>query len=35
MRCLSMTQPFKWWQAVEPYARLYEDLVKQAQLSHY
>jgi len=35
MRCLSMTQPFNWCQAVEPYARLYEDLVKQAQLSHY
>ena len=35
MRCLSMTQPFNWCQAVEPYARLYEDLVKQTQLSHY
>jgi len=35
MRCLSMTQPFNWCQAVEPYARLYEDLVKQAQHSHY
>lgn len=30
MRCLAMTQPFNWCQAVEPYARLYEDLVVRA-----
>ncbi|WP_438279750.1 glycogen synthase GlgA [Pseudomonas alabamensis] len=35
MRCLSMTQPFNWCQAVEPYARLYEELVCQTQAAHY
>ncbi|MDR0281257.1 MAG: glycogen synthase GlgA [Paucimonas sp.] len=30
MRCLAMTQPFNWCQAVEPYARLYEELVERA-----
>lgn len=30
MRCLAMTQPFNWCQAVEPYARLYEELVVRA-----
>jgi len=35
MRCLSMTQPFNWCQAVEPYAHLYEELVKQVQFSRY
>ncbi|WP_313741287.1 glycogen synthase GlgA [Pseudomonas sp.] len=35
MRCLSMTQPFNWCQAVTPYARLFEDLVKQAHVAHY
>ncbi len=35
MRCLSMTQPFNWCQAVEPYARLYEELVCQAHAGAY
>ena len=35
MRCLAMTQPFNWCQAVEPYARLYEELVQQAQYARY
>ncbi|WP_455925985.1 glycogen synthase GlgA [Pseudomonas putida] len=30
MRCLSMTQPFNWSQAVEPYAKLYEELVSKS-----
>jgi starch synthase len=30
MRCRAMTQPFNWSQAVEPYAELYEDLVRRA-----
>ncbi|PWB30537.1 glycogen synthase GlgA [Pseudomonas sp. SDI] len=33
MRCLAMTQPFNWCQAVEPYARLYEELVERAMLN--
>jgi starch synthase len=35
MRCRAMTQPFNWCQAVEPYAELYEDLVKRTQIAHY
>jgi starch synthase len=35
MRCLAMTQPFNWCQAVEPYAKLYEELVCQAHAGHY
>lgn len=27
-----MTQPFNWCQAVEPYARLYEELVERSQV---
>jgi starch synthase len=30
MRCRAMTQPFNWSQAVEPYAELYEDLVRRS-----
>lgn len=30
MRCRAMTQPFNWCQAVEPYAKLYEELVQRA-----
>ncbi len=30
MRSRSMTQPFNWCQAVEPYAELYEQLVAKA-----
>jgi len=30
MRCLSMTQPFNWSQAVEPYAKLYSELVHKS-----
>lgn len=33
MRCLAMTQPFNWCQAVEPYAHLYEELVTRATLN--
>ncbi len=34
MRCRAMTQPFNWCQAVEPYAKLYEELVHRAVGTH-
>jgi starch synthase len=33
MRCRAMTQPFNWSQAVEPYAKLYEELVHGSTIS--
>ncbi|MDG6402206.1 starch synthase, partial [Pseudomonas quasicaspiana] len=29
MRCRAMAAPFNWHQAVEPYAELYQDLLKK------